>query len=77
MKSTKRLTTAGEERSLASHLKESRSVIGEEVKLSESSDEEPCRCGGFYDISEADLDQIVDFALIDCAHCSLTLKVLA
>ncbi|KAK0393730.1 hypothetical protein QR680_000372 [Steinernema hermaphroditum] len=59
------------------HLKETRSVIGEEVKLSELEAEEPCRCGGFYDISETDLDQIVDFALIDCAHCSLTLKVFA
>ncbi|KAK0414776.1 hypothetical protein QR680_011611 [Steinernema hermaphroditum] len=57
------------------HLKATRSVIGEEVQLCDLDADEPCRCGGFYDISEVDLDQIIDFALIDCAHCSLTLKV--
>ncbi|TKR60211.1 hypothetical protein L596_027495 [Steinernema carpocapsae] len=58
-------------------LKESRAVIGEEVKLCELDIDEPCRCGGYFEVSEAELDQIVDSALFDCAHCSLCLKIYA
>lgn len=36
----------------------------------------PCRCGGCYSVSEADLSHDSDHVLVQCQICSLVIKVL-
>ena len=58
-------------------LRENAHRVGETILLQpiDATIIDECRCGATFEISEEETRRIVDFALFECANCSLQLKV--